>query len=66
MLERVRGFSDVEVRIVSNRGNSRARQGKLNEALEDYNRAIELVPTASDPHLNRGAVYDPLGKTGQL
>lgn len=32
------------------------------EALADYNRAIELVPNAPDPHLNRGAVYESLGR----
>lgn len=39
-----------------------ARQGKLQEALKDYDRAIELVPSAADPHLNRGAVYESLGR----
>jgi tetratricopeptide (TPR) repeat protein len=45
-----------------NRGNSLARQGKLQEALKDYDWAIELVPSAADPHLNRGAVYESLGR----
>jgi len=62
MLERYAGLPQVQVIVISNRGNSRARQGKLQEALEDYNRAIELSPAAADPHLNRGAVYEALGR----
>ena len=34
----------------------------MEEALKDYNRAIELVPSAADPHLNRGAVYESMGR----
>lgn len=34
----------------------------MDEALKDYDRAIELVPNAADPHLNRGAVYESLGR----
>eukprot|EP00913_Durusdinium_trenchii_P022113 g20779.t1 len=62
MLDRFAGLPDIEVRVRCNRGNSLARQGKLQEALADYNRAIELVPNAPDPHLNRGAVYESLGR----
>ncbi|CAE7213722.1 ogt-1 [Symbiodinium natans] len=62
MLDRFTGLPDIEVRVRTNRGNSLARQGKLKEALEDYNRAIELVPEAADPHLNRGAIYESLGR----
>mmetsp|Transcript_52006 Transcript_52006/g.116711 ORF Transcript_52006/g.116711 Transcript_52006/m.116711 type:complete len:316 (-) Transcript_52006:98-1045(-) len=62
MLDRFAGLPDIEVRVRCNRGNSFARQGKLKEALEDYDKAIELVPDAADPHLNRGAVYESLGR----
>eukprot|EP00438_Fugacium_kawagutii_P002814 Skav214100 [mRNA] locus=scaffold1185:192958:203195:- [translate_table: standard] len=62
MLDRFAGLPDIEVRVRCNRGNSLARQGKLDEALKDYDRAIELVPNAADPHLNRGAVYESLGR----
>lgn len=62
MLDRFGGIPEIEVRIVSNRGNARARQGKIEEALQDYNRAIELDPMAADPHLNRGAVYETQGR----
>ena len=35
---------------------------KIQEALADYDRAITLSPEAADPHLNRGAVYESLGR----
>lgn len=46
----------------SNRGNVRAGQNKLDEAIADYTRAIELAPEEPDPYLNRGAVYEALGQ----
>lgn len=42
----------------SNRGNSRASQNKLEDAIADYNKAMELAPEAPDPYLNRGAVLE--------
>jgi tetratricopeptide (TPR) repeat protein len=42
----------------SNRGNSRVSQNKLDEAIADFNKAIELAPDASDPYLNRGAALE--------
>ncbi|MEB3357415.1 MAG: tetratricopeptide repeat protein [Synechococcales bacterium] len=44
----------------SNRGNARVSQNKLEEAIADYNRAIELDPTAPDPYLNRGTALEGL------
>ena len=44
---------DVVGRALGNRGNARSRQGKLDDALEDYNSAIELCPWSVDPVLNR-------------
>lgn len=46
----------------SNRGNSRVSQNKLQAALLDYNKAIELAPDVTDPYLNRGAALEGLGK----
>lgn len=46
----------------SNRGNARVSQNKLEEAITDYNKAIELAPTATDPYLNRGTALEGLGK----
>jgi tetratricopeptide (TPR) repeat protein len=46
----------------SNRGNARVSQNKLQEAIADYNKAIQLAPTATDPYLNRGTALEGLGK----
>lgn len=46
---------DVVGRAWGNRGNARSRQGFLEEALSDYNRAIEICPWSGDPVLNRCA-----------
>ncbi|MEM9244829.1 MAG: tetratricopeptide repeat protein, partial [Cyanobacteria bacterium P01_F01_bin.153] len=48
--------------IWSNRGNARASQMKLDEALEDYEQAIALAPDAPDPYLNRGATLENMGQ----
>ncbi len=44
------------------RGNLYEDQGKLELALTDYNRAIELEPEAFDPYVNRGFLYEDQGK----
>ncbi len=54
--------ADVVGRAYGNRGNSRARQGKLQEALTDYNTAIKLCPWSVDPVLNRGVTLEALGR----
>lgn len=54
------GVLPEEPAIWSNRGNSRVSQNKLEEAIEDFNRAIELAPDAPDPYLNRGAALEGL------
>jgi tetratricopeptide (TPR) repeat protein len=51
-----------EAALWSNRGNVRASQNKLTEALADYDRAIALAPDVSDPYLNRGATLEALGR----
>lgn len=48
--------------IWSNRGNARASQMKLDEALADYEQAIALAPDAPDPYLNRGATLENMGR----
>jgi len=53
---------DVLGRALGNRGNSRSRQGKLHEALDDYSRSIELCPWSVDPVLNRGVALEALGR----
>ncbi|KAL4528509.1 hypothetical protein Ndes2437A_g03077 [Nannochloris sp. 'desiccata'] len=52
--------ADVVGRAWGNRGNARARQGKLQEALSDYNTAIKLCPWSVDPVLNRGVTLEAL------
>ncbi len=44
---------DVLSRAYGNRGNARSRQGKLADALADYNTAISIAPWATEPVLNR-------------
>ncbi|EFJ21946.1 hypothetical protein SELMODRAFT_416844 [Selaginella moellendorffii] len=62
---------DILSRAYGNRGNSRSRQaffsnilesspGKIQEALEDYDRSILLAPYAVDPVLNRGVALESL------
>jgi tetratricopeptide (TPR) repeat protein len=46
----------------SNRGNSKISQNHPQEALIDYNKAVELAPNFPDPYLNRGAALESLGK----
>jgi tetratricopeptide (TPR) repeat protein len=46
----------------SNRGNSRVSQNKLEAALTDYNKAVELAPNVTDPYLNRGTALEGLGR----
>lgn len=53
---------DVVGRATGNRGNARARQGLIKEAISDYTRASELCPWSVDPILNRGVAYEALGQ----
>ena len=53
---------DVVGRAWGNRGNARARQGKLQEALADYNTSIALCPWSVDPVLNRGVALEAMGR----
>lgn len=53
---------DVVGRAWGNRGNARSRQGKLEAAITDYNKSIEICPWSADPVLNRGAVLEQLGR----
>lgn len=48
--------------IWSNRGNVRTSQNKLEEALEDYERAISLAPEVPDVYINRGVALEGLGR----
>ena len=48
--------------VWSNRGNSRISQNKLEEAIADFNKSIELAPNVTDPYLNRGTALEGLGR----
>jgi tetratricopeptide (TPR) repeat protein len=48
--------------VWSNRGNAKVSQNKLEAAIADFNKAMELAPDAPDPYLNRGAALEGLGK----
>lgn len=48
--------------VWSNRGNSRVSQNKLDEAIADFNKAIELAPEQADPYLNRGTALEAKGE----
>lgn len=41
----------------SNRGIIYANNGKFSAALDDHNKAIDLVPTMAEAYVNRGNVY---------
>lgn len=53
---------DIVGRAWGNRGNARSRQGRLEQALDDYSKSIELAPYSVDPVLNRGVVLEALGR----
>lgn len=44
---------DVVGRAYGNRGNARSRQGKVDEALKDYDESIRICPWSVDPVLVR-------------
>jgi len=53
---------DLVGRALGNRGNARARQGRIAEALADYNASIALCPWSVDPVLNRGVALEQIGR----
>ena len=44
---------DVVGRAYGNRGNARSRQGKMQDALADFNESMRLCPWSGEPVLNR-------------
>eukprot|EP00466_Bigelowiella_natans_P014668 jgi/Bigna1/127023/aug1.3_g1731 len=54
--------TDIVGRAYGNRGNSRSRQGKFEEALGDYDVSIKMCPWAVDPVLNRGVALEATGR----
>ena len=53
--------ADIVGRAYGNRGNARSRQGRMEQALTDYNKSISICPWSVDPVLNRGVVLENLG-----
>ena len=56
------GYLPREAALWSNRGNVRVSQNRLEEAIADYNQAIDLAPDQPDPYLNRGTALEGLGQ----
>lgn len=54
-------YGDILGRAYGDRGNARARQGKLKAALGDYDASIERAPWAADPVLNKGVALEAMG-----
>ncbi|KAK9906822.1 hypothetical protein WJX75_008607 [Coccomyxa subellipsoidea] len=54
--------ADIVGRAYGNRGNARTRQGKMDAALADYNKAIAICPWSVDPVLNRGVLFENTGR----
>ena len=48
-----------------NRGVAFMAKGELDKALADYDKAIQLEPTAASPFVNRGLLLQRMGKTAQ-
>jgi Tfp pilus assembly protein PilF len=55
------GFT-IDAKTAFLRGNYYYNQGKYNEALADYNRALELRPDDPDTLCNQGTTYGELGR----
>lgn len=61
-LSRAPWSKEARGRAFGNRGNARARMGRLEDAVKDYGRALEELPQAVDPRLNRGVAMEALGR----
>lgn len=57
--------NDQRALLMIDRGVARARLGQHRAALEDFNRAIQLVPEGASAYNNRGTVLLELGATAE-
>jgi flagellar biogenesis protein FliO len=57
--------TDYNCLIYNNRGNTYYIIGNYKQAIEDYDRAIEIKPDYTDAYNNRGAAYNHLGNYRQ-
>lgn len=53
-------LNDQNGAAYSNRGNCRTSQGKFEQAVADFDRAIALSPEEPDPHLGKGVALEGL------
>lgn len=53
-------LNDQNAAAFSNRGNCRTSQGKFDDAVSDFNRAISLSPEEPDPYLGKGVALEGL------
>jgi tetratricopeptide (TPR) repeat protein len=51
--------------VHNNLGNAYYRQGRIDEALEEYRETLRLEPDYADAHNNLGIVYDKQGRTDE-
>jgi len=54
LLLSMRTFGQSEAEILNIKGNDLGRQGKFDEAIIQYNKAIKIDPSYSEPYYNRG------------
>ena len=50
------------VQAYNNRGNVHHKRGKIDKAIDDYNKAIQLNPKLVQAYNNRGNAYDRKGE----
>lgn len=51
-------MNDTNAAAWSNRGNCRTSQGRFEEAVADFDRAVALAPEEPDPYLGRGVANE--------
>lgn len=57
---RIIALNEENAAAWSNRGNCRTSQGRFDDAIADFDRAVALAPTEPDPYLGRGVAYEGL------
>lgn len=57
---RIIALNEENAAAWSNRGNCRTSQGRFDDAIADFDRAVALAPTEPDPYLGRGVAHEGL------
>ena len=57
--------SPKKARPYNNRGNAYIKQGNIQQAISDFNKAIEIYPNYAEAYYNRGTIYDKQGNSTQ-